>query len=60
MADIAEIKKEELSDMYDFLEHVREYGHIYYFPKEDLDEPFNKIKEGMDKVRKMMDDSFGM
>lgn len=58
MSDIAKIKEYELEEILDFYNGVKEYGHIYYFPDKNLDEPFNKIMEGIQEVQQMMKDSF--
>ena len=58
--DIKEIKKYEISEIYDFLEGLQEYGHIYHYLPERLDEPFNKILEGIEEVHRLMKDSFEM
>ena len=60
MADINEIKSTEMIEIYDFWQHIQDYGHIFHLETKLLDEPFKKIKEGMDEVEKMMDDSYGM
>jgi len=58
--DIKKIKEEEVSEMYDFLENLQDYGHIYHYPPEKLDEPFKKIMEGIEEIQKLMEDSFEM
>ena len=58
--DIKEIKKEDINEIYDFLEGLQNYGHIYHYPPERLDEPFKKIIDGIDEVRQLMKDSFEM
>lgn len=58
--DIKEIKKEEVSEMYDFLEGLQDYGHIYHYPPEKLNEPFKKIMEGIEEIQQLMNDSFEM
>lgn len=58
--DIKEIKSIEVGEMYDFLEGLQDYGHIYHFPPERLNEPFKKIVEGMQEVQQLMEDSYGM
>lgn len=57
--DIKEIKKHEMEEIYDFCNHIEVYGHIFRFQPEMLDEPFNKILEGIKEVKKLMDDSYG-
>lgn len=58
--DIKEIKKQEVGEIVDFYYHLQDYGHIYHYEPEKLDEPFNKIIEGIQEVRKLMDDSYSM
>ena len=58
--DIKEIKSTEVSDMYDFLQGLEDYGHIYHYPPEKLDEPFKKIMERIEEVQQLMNDSFEM
>jgi len=58
--DIAEIKKVEIEEIYDFLNVLSEYGHIFHLDPKLLDEPFKKILEGINEVSKMMDDSWSM
>ena len=58
--DIKEIKTFEISEIYDFLAGLEDYGHIYHYPAERLDEPFKKIMEGIEEVQQMMNESFEM
>lgn len=58
MADIKEIKKEEINEIQDFLEGLEDYGHIYHYSPEKLDEPFKKILEGIKEIQQLMKDSF--
>jgi len=58
--DIKEIKNFEMSEILDFYYHIEEYGHIYYYPPEKLNEPFKKIMEGIEEVQQLMNDSFEM
>jgi hypothetical protein len=60
MADIKVLKKEEMQEILDFYYGIEEYGHIYHYPPEKLDEPFKKILEGIAEVQKLMDDSWSM
>ena len=48
-----------MEEIYDFCNHIEDYGHIFRFQPEMLDEPFNKILEGIKEVKKLMDDSYG-
>lgn len=56
--DIKEIKTDEIQEIRDFLEGLEEYGHIYHYPPEKLDEPFKKILEGIAEIQKLMKESF--
>ena len=58
--NIQNLKLEEMQEIIDFYYHVEEYGHIFHFEPEKLDEPFKKIIEGISEIRKMMDDSYGI
>lgn len=60
MANIKQIKSTEMQEIKDFCDGIEEYGHIYHYPIENLDEPFKKIMEGIKEVQKMMNDSFSM
>ena len=58
--DIKELKPQEMQEIIDFYYHIEDYGHIFHFEPEKLDEPFKKIIEGISEIRKMMCDSYGM
>lgn len=58
--NIAELKKNELEEIQDFLHHIQDYGHIYHYPPEKLDGPFKKILDAIEEVRILMEDSFDM
>ena len=58
--DIKKIKEEEIHDISNFLEVLEEYGHVYHFPPEKLDEPFKKILEGIQEINELIDDSYEM
>jgi hypothetical protein len=58
--NIKDFKSVELQEILDFYYGIMEYGHIYHYPPEKLDEPFKKILEGIDEVNKLMKDSFEM
>jgi len=58
--DIKKIKEEEVSEIYNFLECLQNYGHIYQYPPDKLDEPFIKIMEGIEEIQQLMNDSFEM
>lgn len=60
MSDIKKIKNEEMDDIQNFCNVIEEYGHIFHMNTELLDEPFNKIMEGISEVHKMMDESWEM
>ena len=58
--DIKKIKEQEIHDISNFLEVLEEYGHVYHFPPEKLDEPFKKILEGIQEIHELMKDSYEM
>ena len=58
--DIKKIKEQEIDDIYDFLEVLEEYGHVYHFPPEKLDEPFKKILESIQEIYELLNDSCEM
>lgn len=58
--DIKKIKEQEIDDIYDFLEVLEEYGHVYHFPLEKLDEPFKKILESIKEIYELLKDSCEM
>ena len=58
--DIKKLKPEEMQEIIDFFYHIQEYGHIFHFEPEKLDEPFKKIMEGISEIKQMMNDSWGM
>ena len=55
MADIKDIRKSEMEQIIDFWNHIQEYGHIFYGDNQELEEPFKKILEGIEEVRKIQD-----
>ena len=58
--DIKKIKEQEIDDIYDFLEVLEEYGHVYNYPPEKLDEPFKKILESIQEIYELLKDSCEM
>lgn len=58
--DIEKLKSNEMEEIRGFCDNMKEYGHIYHYPPEKLDEPFKKILEGISEIQKLMKDSFEM
>jgi len=58
MPNIKELKKSEMGEIIDFYYFIEEYGHIFYDEPKVLDEPFKKILEGIEEVKKIVDDNF--
>lgn len=56
--DIKKLKSDEIQEIRDFLEDLEDYGHIYHFPPENLDEPFRKILEGIQEINNLMKASY--
>jgi hypothetical protein len=53
--NIKDIRKSEMEQIIDFWNHIQEYGHIFYGDNQELEEPFKKILEGIEEVRKIQD-----
>lgn len=53
MPHIKELRKNEMEEIIDFYHHIEEYGHIFYGDNQELEEPFKKIMEGIDEIRKI-------
>jgi len=58
MADINEIKKQEMGEIIDFYYFIQDYGHIFYDDPRILDAYFKKIIEGITEIRKIIDDNY--
>ena len=57
MADIKELKKQEVEEILAFWQGLQDYGHIYHYPAEKLNAPFKKIMDGIDEIQELMKDS---
>jgi hypothetical protein len=55
MADIKDLRKNEMEEIIDFWNNIQEYGHIFYGDNQELEQPFKKIIEGIEEVRKIQD-----
>jgi hypothetical protein len=53
--NIKDIRKSEMEQIIDFWNHIQEYGHIFYGDNKELEEPFKKILQGIEEVRKIQD-----
>ena len=60
MPDINEIKRDEMTEIIDFYYFISEFGYIFYDKPYVLDEPFRKILEGINEVREIVDNNYGM
>lgn len=58
--DIKELRPNEMQEIIDFYYHIKEYGHIYHFGNEDLENSFNKILEGISEIKELMNESWEM
>lgn len=58
--DIGEIKRDEIIQIKDFLQEIEDYGFVYRYPAENLDDPFNKILEGIKEIQQLMLHSWDM
>lgn len=59
MNKVEQIKKNELSEIADFLIFIEDYGHIFYESEHVLDSGFNKILEGIEEIKKIIDRNYG-
>lgn len=57
--NIKDIKKNEMQEIIDFYYFIEDYGHIFYDEEKVLNEPFKKILDGINEVRKIVDDNYG-
>ncbi len=57
--NIKDIKKIEMQEIIDFYYFIEDYGHIFYDEPNVLNEPFKKIIDGINEVRKIVDDNYG-
>lgn len=56
--NIKDIKQNELQEIIDFYYHIKDFGHIFYDDPKVLDKPFSKIMEGIDEIKKIIDDNY--
>ena len=56
--NIKDIKQNELQEIIDFYYHIEDFGHIFYDDPKVLDKPFSKIMEGIDEIKKIIDDNY--
>lgn len=56
--DIKKIKPDEMEEIIDFYYHIEDFGHIFHLDPKLLDEPFRKIIEGIDEIKKMINESY--
>ena len=55
MSDIKEIMAKEVDEITDFLSFIEDYGHIFHGNKQELQPHFDKIIEGIEEVRNLVD-----
>lgn len=58
MADIKDLKKQEMSEIADFFDFIGDYGHIFHESPQVLDGPFSKIIEGINEVKKIVNRNY--
>lgn len=47
-----------MNEIIDFYYLIEDYGHIFHDEPKLLDSPFSKIMEGINEVKKIIDDNF--
>ena len=55
MSHIKDLRKVEMQEIIDFYYHIEEYGHIFYGNNSELEEPFKKIMQGIEEIRKIQE-----
>jgi uncharacterized protein YktA (UPF0223 family) len=58
MPHIKDLRKTEMQEVIDFYYHIEEYGQIFYGDNSELDPAFKKIIEGIEDVRKIIEDYY--
>jgi hypothetical protein len=56
MAHIKDLRKLEMDEIMDFYNHIEDYGHIFYGDNSELEPGFEKIKEGIEDIKKIIED----
>lgn len=56
MTHIKDLRKQEMDEIMDFYNHIEEYGHIFYGDNSELESGFEKIKEGIEDIKKIIED----
>jgi hypothetical protein len=56
--DINKIKDYEIEEIKDFISFIRDYGHIFYGKETELDSSFNKIIEGINEIKNIVDNYY--
>ena len=59
MSNIKDLRNIEMQEIIDFYYHIEEYGHIFYGDNSELDKPFKKIIDGIEEVKKIIEDYYG-
>lgn len=58
MSDIKQHKSLEMQEIIDFYYLIDEYGHVFYDDPKVLDEPFNKIIEGINEITEIINNNY--
>lgn len=51
--DLYTLKKYDVVEMQDFCSIIMDYGHLVEVDPKAIDEPFNKIKEAIEEIKKL-------
>lgn len=58
MPHIKELRKEEMDEMIYFVQHIEDYGHIFYGENSELDPAFIKIIDGINEVKEIIENYY--
>lgn len=58
MADIKELRPQEMAEIINFYYFIQDYGHIFYGDNNELEKPFKKILEGIEEVKTIVDNYY--
>ena len=47
-----------MQEIIDFYYFIEDYGHIFYDNPNILDKPFNKIIEGIEEIKEIIDNNY--
>ena len=58
--NIKDNKKYEMGEIISFYYFIEDYGHIFYEDPKILEKPFKKILEGIEEVKEIVENNYGV